>query len=298
MELFNSADSFILNKICSGIPEGKIIRILEIGSWLGNGSTRVLADFLESRLLNGCKEVELHCIDTFCGTENWHGSLIAASELKVYENFKKNTSCYDFIHVHIGQSKVKALELPDRYFDLIFIDGNHAYSSIKEDIKISLSKVKTSGIISGHDCEGIFSRLDIDLFADKEIDSLDMPQHFAFKNFHPGVIQAVNEFFPDSAYIFGQVTIKGLLECENRSSIWMAKSNYYPNTVKFISSVGDQNILEVNGNLYSILQSIGDIDLNKLLYFECFNGINLIADNPKDILNIILQINILNKCKS
>lgn len=36
-------------------------------------------------------------------------------------------------------------------FDLVFIDGNHEYTQVKEDILCWLPKVKTGGILAGHD---------------------------------------------------------------------------------------------------------------------------------------------------
>ena len=41
--------------------------------------------------------------------------------------------------------------LEDNSVDFIYIDGNHSYSSVMEDLKIWSKKVKTNGIISGHD---------------------------------------------------------------------------------------------------------------------------------------------------
>jgi predicted O-methyltransferase YrrM len=39
----------------------------------------------------------------------------------------------------------------DQSIDFIYIDGNHQYSSVKEDILAWLPKIKNGGIISGHD---------------------------------------------------------------------------------------------------------------------------------------------------
>jgi hypothetical protein len=39
----------------------------------------------------------------------------------------------------------------DKTFDVVYIDGGHDYSSIASDIKLSLPKLKTNGILSGHD---------------------------------------------------------------------------------------------------------------------------------------------------
>ena len=45
----------------------------------------------------------------------------------------------------------------DNHFDLVYLDANHRYDSIFEDIKLWVSKVKAGGYISGHDyVDGIF----------------------------------------------------------------------------------------------------------------------------------------------
>jgi len=55
---------------------------------------------------------------------------------------------------------------PDNYLDWIYIDGNHDYDNVKNDLKYSFPKIKNGGYIMGHDYTSLF----------------------------PGVIQAVNEF--------------------------------------------------------------------------------------------------------
>jgi hypothetical protein len=39
----------------------------------------------------------------------------------------------------------------DNYFDFIYIDGDHNYKAVKNDINIWWPKVKAGGILSGHD---------------------------------------------------------------------------------------------------------------------------------------------------
>jgi len=58
----------------------------------------------------------------------------------------------------------------DNALDLIFIDADHKYESVKEDIIAWLPKVRKGGILSGHDYDGE-------------------------DNMHPGVKQAVDEIF-------------------------------------------------------------------------------------------------------
>ena len=43
--------------------------------------------------------------------------------------------------------------------DFIYIDGNHSYESVRNDIEKSLTKLKTRGIMSGHDYNRKLERL-------------------------------------------------------------------------------------------------------------------------------------------
>lgn len=40
---------------------------------------------------------------------------------------------------------------PDEYFDFIYIDADHTYDAVKEDLRAWYPKVKKGGILSGHD---------------------------------------------------------------------------------------------------------------------------------------------------
>lgn len=48
-------------------------------------------------------------------------------------------------------SKTAIEWIPDEYLDFVFIDANHAYPYVKEDIELWTPKVRTGGIVSGHD---------------------------------------------------------------------------------------------------------------------------------------------------
>jgi hypothetical protein len=87
----------------------------------------------------------------------------------------------DVFHAHMGPelagkyqtiksgSAAAAANFADQSVDFVFIDADHVYDRVKEDILAWLPKVKPGGIIAGHD----------------------------YNVGHPGVLQAVPEIFRD-----------------------------------------------------------------------------------------------------
>lgn len=59
----------------------------------------------------------------------------------------------------------------DNSLDFVYIDANHTYESVKQDIRLWFPKVKKGGIISGHDY------LDISTFNQTEYDKGNKNQH-------------------------------------------------------------------------------------------------------------------------
>ena len=144
---FSENDEKALEKICSLLEIDKI-RICEIGSWLGH-STSILAK--HAKRLNG----KVICIDTFLGSK---GTFLEdySKENDVYTKFMSNMFQLGLdknINVLFMEASTAHKFIDDEYFDLIFIDGDHIYKQVSDDIKNYLPKVKKEGIISGHDFE-------------------------------------------------------------------------------------------------------------------------------------------------
>ncbi len=51
----------------------------------------------------------------------------------------------------IGSSDECAKRFDDEFFDLVFIDADHSEDAVRIDLRAWLPKVKTGGVISGHD---------------------------------------------------------------------------------------------------------------------------------------------------
>ena len=59
------------------------------------------------------------------------------------------------VTVHRGESVEVLGALPDASLDWVYIDGNHTYEFVAQDLRLSLAKVKTGGLVTGDDyCEG------------------------------------------------------------------------------------------------------------------------------------------------
>jgi hypothetical protein len=53
--------------------------------------------------------------------------------------------------IHRKTSSTAAADFPDSYFDWIYIDGNHLYEFVLEDLKLFLPKMKPGGYLCGDD---------------------------------------------------------------------------------------------------------------------------------------------------
>ena len=66
---------------------------------------------------------------------------------KKFKNEIKNEQ----VIINRNISKEILLKFDDNYFDWIYIDGNHFYEFVKQDLELSYSKLKNNGLITGDD---------------------------------------------------------------------------------------------------------------------------------------------------
>jgi predicted O-methyltransferase YrrM len=194
------------------IPDANVLRgllgrvrrpgvvVVEVGSWVGNGSTRVLAEVV--RPTGG----RVYCVDTWAGSDNvLHHLRYRERYPTMFPLFAANVRGYggEGVIRPVIRPSVEASRLfPDGSVDLVFIDGNHGYSAVKADIAAWLPKVRPGGVLCGHDCDadyGAFSpelRRAVEPHAEEDYyTNTDLPGPPAF---HAGVVKAVHERFgPD-----------------------------------------------------------------------------------------------------
>lgn len=94
----------------------------------------------------------------------------------LYEKFLENVeraNCSDVINP-VRMGTVDASELyEDESLDFVFIDANHTYDAVKADINCWLPKVRSGGILAGHDYDWVSVRAAVDEKFGKEIEVLN-----------------------------------------------------------------------------------------------------------------------------
>jgi hypothetical protein len=100
-----------------------------------------------------CKEIpglKLYCVDLWQPYEAYTDYQRKSTFNKMLENTKKKLSKYD---CHLIQAfSINAVNnFVDHSLDFVYIDANHNYSFVKEDIENWVKKVNFDGIVAGHD---------------------------------------------------------------------------------------------------------------------------------------------------
>ena len=75
----------------------------------------------------------------------------------IYNQYKTRTAPYADRVIELREySQTAAEKVKDRSLDFVFLDAQHDYESIKQDIKLWSPKVKRGGLLSGHDHDDKF----------------------------------------------------------------------------------------------------------------------------------------------
>lgn len=121
----------------------------EIGVWKGNFSNFVLT-FSNPK--------SFHLIDpwkyqTEFGDRLFGGSI--AQEQKdmddIFEQVKRRFADRSNVHFHRKFSDEAVLDFSDEYFDWVYVDGNHYYEFVLNDLNNYFAKVKKGGFLTGDD---------------------------------------------------------------------------------------------------------------------------------------------------
>lgn len=130
---------YVVEKI---VKENNIIRGAEIGVWQGGLSYHLLQTFPSLMWI---------AIDPWT-PYNDKSSLDQTGMDNMYKQVCDKLAVFNR---RICISRMTSLEAAnftsDLFLDMVYIDANHSYESVKEDLSSWYSKIKSGGIISGHD---------------------------------------------------------------------------------------------------------------------------------------------------
>ena len=127
-------------------------------------------------IMKSGKQITLDAVDSWETAEGWTNENYLKEMVQtqnIYQQFIDNTESVRHVINPVKMASVEASKLyGDESLFFVYIDGNHTYDFVKEDIIHWLPKVKKGGYIGGHD--------------------IDNPEW-------PGVRQAVNEMFGEDS---------------------------------------------------------------------------------------------------
>ena len=181
------ADIMALKDIVNSILKPNLL-IAEIGTWKGH-SASIIGNLIKPY-------GHLYCIDHWLG-DGHSGFGKEALSKDIFAIFKKNMielELWDIVHPMYMNSISASEVFADNILDMVFIDGEHIYERVKEDILGWYPKLKLDGIMCGHDW--------------------DNPEHYGG---HRGVTEAIEELLGEDYEVKGACI---WVHIKNRRRIW------------------------------------------------------------------------------
>ncbi len=144
-EAVTEADGKVLATLVSLVAHEGMIAV-EIGSWKGF-STAIIGKAIEA------DHGQLFAVD------HWQGNAGTANINEVavrdiYAIFRYNMqslNLWNVVHPLVCDSRIASRLVANDLVSFIFIDGDHRYEVVKDDIGLWLPKLSTGGIMCGHD---------------------------------------------------------------------------------------------------------------------------------------------------
>lgn len=100
---------------------------------------------------------KLYCVDAWKTYPNYRESVTQERLDEFYEQTKQRMQSYNCEIIRkFSMDAVKDFE--DESLDFVYLDANHKYQSVVEDIREWSKKVKRGGIVAGHDYVNVFHR--------------------------------------------------------------------------------------------------------------------------------------------
>ena len=119
-------------------------KMIEIGSYMGEST----------HIFGSCGLfTEINCIEPFSGTENFNEENNHTWE-EVWEEYDTNIRQFkDIVKLHEDYSYDEKVlsKFNDDEYDFVYVDGNHSFESTRQDFELYIPKIKSNGVLGGHD---------------------------------------------------------------------------------------------------------------------------------------------------
>ena len=133
--------------ILKTIPKNAICA--EIGVWKGEFSERIRAT---------ARPRALHLIDPWRFVPSypgrWYGGSAARNQDdmdRIYEDVVRRFTNDPHVIIHRLDSENAASRLADVTFDWIYIDGDHSFEAVGQDLRLWAPRIKPGGVLAGDD---------------------------------------------------------------------------------------------------------------------------------------------------
>ncbi len=145
---FPRRDAEALERLVRDALKRRLV-VVEVGSWKGL-STAVLA------------RTVMRVSGSVFAVDHWQGSEgvphhDCAKTTDIFFVFRRNLMAlglWPVVHPLVMNSRTASRLFVDGSVDMVFLDADHRYTAVKQDIRWWLPKLRGGGILCGHDCEG------------------------------------------------------------------------------------------------------------------------------------------------
>lgn len=136
-------------------------KFVECGSYMGRSAV-----YMGTQIAASGKTIAFDAVDNFSWDPDRGGATPDQTQFCI-----DNSPAAGFVNLVNAEQVARAATYADASLDFVFIDSDHTYEGTKAAILAYLPKMKSGGVLAGHDCEVV---------------------HATF----PGVLQAVQECLP------------------------------------------------------------------------------------------------------
>lgn len=129
-------------------------RIVEVGSWMGQSVI-----YLAQQVAISKKDIKINAVDIWDMSydyEPFHSMFEKAKSLNtdLYGLFTLNLETFNvsnLVNPLMMNSVTASEEFEKETVDVVFIDANHSYEAVRDDLRAWWPKIKKGGIMTGHD---------------------------------------------------------------------------------------------------------------------------------------------------